>query len=88
MTKAAQNANDNLPDDLAELANLHPAYNRLELEEAKAKLWSYFDLVWAIFVRLEREGKLDGLNLTGKPSGPTVKGPVPNTSQLSPPQFQ
>ena len=58
---------DELIEELKDLAVLHPTYSRLELEEARAKLYRYFDLAWQIFVRLEQEGKLDELNLTNKP---------------------
>ena len=57
------------------LADLHPDYSELELNEAHARLRRYFDLAWAIFVRLEREGKLDDLNLTASKVNPTVKPP-------------
>ena len=57
------------------LADLHPDYSELELNEAHARLRRYFDIAWAIFARLEREGKLDELNLTGCNVNPTVKPP-------------
>ena len=57
------------------LAALHPDYSELDLNEAHARLRRYFDLAWAIFVRLEREGKLDELNLTASNVNPTVKPP-------------
>ena len=77
MKSADDTTIDNLPDDLKELATLHPGYNRLELEESRAQLFRYFDLVWAIFERLEREGKLDSLNLTQKSPTGKVKGQEP-----------
>jgi hypothetical protein len=57
------------------LASLHPDYSELDLNEAHARLRLYFDLAWEIFMRLEREGKLDELNLTASPVNPTVKPP-------------
>jgi hypothetical protein len=67
---------EELSASLKDLAQLHPTYSRLELEEAHAQLFSYFDLVWRIFMRLEREGKLDALNLTKKSINPTFNAPT------------
>jgi hypothetical protein len=63
----SEDENEELTEELQELALLHPSYSVLELKEARAKLYGYFDLAWQIFTHLEREGKLDALNLTGKP---------------------
>jgi len=62
----------NVPEHLRSLARLHPDYSLLELEESHAQLYRYFDLVWGIFTRLEREGELDEV-LTGIRESPTVK---------------
>jgi hypothetical protein len=70
-------AND-LPEELKDLAILHPTYSRVELEEARAQLFRYFDLVWEVFVRLESEGKLGFLNLTKDGVNPTVKPQTPH----------
>ena len=53
-----------LPDALRGLAKLHPRYNRSELEQAHALLMSHFEDVWQMFLRLERDGLLQGVNLT------------------------
>jgi hypothetical protein len=62
----------NVPEHLRSLARLHPDYSLIELEESYAQLYRYFDLVWGIFVRLEREGRLDDV-LTELRRSPTVK---------------
>jgi len=54
------------------LAALYPHYTEAELIEAAAQLRRYFDLAWKVFVRLEREGKLNQLNLTVPKVNPTV----------------
>ena len=46
--------------------------NNEELERQN-ELIDYFDLAWQIFTRLEKEGKLDALNLTSGRLNPTVK---------------
>jgi hypothetical protein len=76
----AEDDKDNLSEELRDLAMLHPTYSNLELKEARAQLYRYFDLAWRIFVRLEREGKLDALNLTGKPVNLKL-----NSESLDPP---
>lgn len=60
-------------EELRLLAELHPDYDQVELEEARATLYRYFDLVWKIFVRLEREGSLDSLSLTPSSETPTMQ---------------
>ena len=54
----AHNA-DVLPEHLRPLAELYPVYDRLRLEEAHADLYRYFDMVWEMFIRLDKEGKLE-----------------------------
>jgi hypothetical protein len=49
--------------------------DRLLDQERRTELLDYFDLAWDIFVRLEREGRLDALNLTSSQVNPTVKPP-------------
>jgi hypothetical protein len=81
-----ENKNDERSEELQDLALLHPTYSDLELKEARVKLYGYFDLAWQIFTRLEREGKLDALNLTGKPVNlklnPKGANPPANPTQL------
>jgi hypothetical protein len=50
---------DALPEHLQPLAEMYPDYDRLRLEEAHADLYRYFDMVWEMFVRLDKEGKLE-----------------------------
>jgi len=68
---------EELTEELQDLAILHPTYSRIELEEARAQLYRYFDLVWEVFVHLESEGKLDALNLTNKPLNLKVNADKP-----------
>ena len=53
---------------------MHSAQKMNNVEsERQNDLIDYFDLAWQIFTRLEKEGKLDALNLTSGRLNPTVK---------------
>jgi hypothetical protein len=69
-----QSDQSSIPSGLQGLARLHPSYNLIELEESKALLYTYFDLAWDVFLRLEQEGILDDV-LTGIDAYATVNGP-------------
>jgi hypothetical protein len=71
-------SSSDLEDDLRSLAAINPGYTRLELEEARARLYRHFDMVWSMFVRLEAEGTLDSLALTDTSKILTVKEQKPS----------
>lgn len=61
---------------------LHPGYDARQAEESLENLRTFFDLAWAIFLRLEREGLLDKLDLTASSPDPTMKVESPRTHNL------
>jgi hypothetical protein len=62
-----------LSDELQGLARLHPGYNKSQLEQAHAQLIRHLEDAWQTFLRFEREGLLNRLNLTAPQLNPTVK---------------
>jgi len=77
---------ETLRKDLQALALLHPTYTDLELREAHARLYRYFDLVWGMLVRLEDEGKIGELNLTGSMVNLKVNADAEPSASDNPPQ--
>lgn len=47
--------------ELEILSSLHPTYTQEQLREARDNLIRYFDLVWEIFLKMRKDGRLDAI---------------------------